>query len=277
MFEFSQDGRRYCNPQFITAALLLPTDSPRNRLVCKRCVLNRVPAACVTVHADGFVVMGAKSCQLWAVSGLQEPRATRLPRIPGLGALQGNSSSSSSNVASGSTADKFDGGSVCLAVLEPRCTLSSGLEVSCAVLQRQCICGCIVVWFVLQLEKQGLQEPCAMRLSRIPGLGALQGSSSSNVASGSAGDKADGSSVYLAVLEPRFTLSSGLEVSCAVLQRQCVCGCVDVWFVVQHEKQGLQEPRATQLPYITGLGALPGNSSSSSSVASGRGGLQREC
>jgi hypothetical protein len=172
-------------------------------------LLIRVPAACVTVHADGFVVMGAKSCQLWAVSGLQKPRATCLPRIPGVGPLQGNSSS----VASGSTADKVDGSSVCLAVLEPRFTLSSGLEVSCAMLQRQCVCGCVVVWFLVQHEKQGLQAPRATRLPRIIGLGALQGnSSSSNVASGSAADKVVVSSVCLVVLEPRFTLSSGLEV-----------------------------------------------------------------
>jgi hypothetical protein len=47
----------------------------------------------------------------------------------------------------------------------------------------------------------------------MPGPGALQGnSSSSNVASGGAADRADSSSVCLAVLEPRFTLSSGLEV-----------------------------------------------------------------
>jgi hypothetical protein len=96
----------------------------------------------VAMYADGFVVIGAKSCQLWAVAGLQEPRATRLPRIPGLGILQGgssSSSSSSSNVAGGNAgvgaaaADREGGQSgnisVCLAVLEPRFTLSSGLEV----------------------------------------------------------------------------------------------------------------------------------------------------
>jgi hypothetical protein len=71
--------------------------------------------------------MGAKSCQLWAVAGLQEPRATRLPRIPGLGTLQ--DSSSSSSVGNGTAGNKVDGSSVCLAVLEPRFTLSSGLEV----------------------------------------------------------------------------------------------------------------------------------------------------
>jgi hypothetical protein len=98
----------------------------------------------MVVHADGFVVMGAKSCQLWAVSGLQEPRATRLPRIPGLGALQGNSSSSS-NVASGGAVDKADGSSVCLAVLEPRFTLSSGLEVGW-------VAAAVRMWFMFVVQ-----------------------------------------------------------------------------------------------------------------------------
>lgn len=88
----------------------------------------------VALYADGLVVMGAKSCQLWAVAGLQEPRAVRLPRIPGLGVLQGGSNSSSNVAGAGAAAADREGGqggssSVCLAVLEPRFTLSSGLEV----------------------------------------------------------------------------------------------------------------------------------------------------
>ncbi|WIA22377.1 hypothetical protein OEZ85_004684 [Tetradesmus obliquus] len=92
----------------------------------------------VALYADGLVVMGAKSCQLWAVAGLQEPRAVRLPRIPGLGVLQGGSNSSSNVAGAGAAAADREGGqggssSVCLAVLEPRFTLSSGLEVLVAV------------------------------------------------------------------------------------------------------------------------------------------------
>jgi hypothetical protein len=89
----------------------------------------------VAMYADGFVVMGAKSRQLWAVAGLQEPRATRLPSVPGLGAvLQGSSNVPASGGASvGATAADREGGSssssVCLGILEPRFTLSSGLEV----------------------------------------------------------------------------------------------------------------------------------------------------
>lgn len=69
-----------------------------------------VSQACL--YPDGLVVLGASSNQLWAVVGLQEPRAVRLPAIPG---LTGNSSSSAAVS--------------CLAVLEPQFTLSNGLEV----------------------------------------------------------------------------------------------------------------------------------------------------
>lgn len=77
------------------------------------------------MYSDGFVVVGSSSCQLWAVAGLQEPCAARLPRIPGLGTLP--SSGSSSNVGGAGVQGSAAG--VCLAVLEPRFTLSSGLEV----------------------------------------------------------------------------------------------------------------------------------------------------
>jgi hypothetical protein len=70
-----------------------------------------ISQACL--YPDGFVVLGASSNQLWAVVGLQEPRAVRLPAIPG---LTGNSGS---NAAVS-----------CLALLEPQFTLSNGLEVS---------------------------------------------------------------------------------------------------------------------------------------------------
>lgn len=69
-----------------------------------------ISQACI--YPDGLVVLGASSNQLWAVVGLQEPRAVRLPAIPG---LTGNSSSSAAVS--------------CLAVLEPQFTLSNGLEV----------------------------------------------------------------------------------------------------------------------------------------------------
>lgn len=69
----------------------------------------------ICMYSDGFVVVGASSSQFWAVIGLQEPRATRLPQIPGLGSGDAGSLGSSSVS--------------CLAVLEPRFTLSSGLEV----------------------------------------------------------------------------------------------------------------------------------------------------
>lgn len=69
-----------------------------------------ISQACL--YPDGIVVLGANSTQLWAAVGLQEPRAVRLPAIPGLT----NNSSSSAAVS-------------CLAVLEPQFTLSNGLEV----------------------------------------------------------------------------------------------------------------------------------------------------
>lgn len=69
-----------------------------------------ISQACL--YPDGIVVLGASSNQLWAVVGLQEPRATRLPGIPGLTGVAGSTSAVS-----------------CLAVLEPQFTLSSGLEV----------------------------------------------------------------------------------------------------------------------------------------------------
>jgi hypothetical protein len=76
--------------------------------------------------------------------------------------------------------------------------------------------------------------PWAKCLQDMPGLGALQGNSSSSiVASGGAVDKVDGSSVCLAVLEPRFTLSSGLEVGCAATA-------VRLWLCVVNE--GVQVP-----------------------------------
>jgi hypothetical protein len=73
-----------------------------------------ISQACL--YPDGLVVLGASSKQLWAVIGLQEPRAVRLPRIPGLT----NISNSSAAVA-------------CMAVLEPQFTLSNGLEVGALV------------------------------------------------------------------------------------------------------------------------------------------------
>jgi hypothetical protein len=69
-----------------------------------------ISQACL--YPDGLVVLGSNSKQLWAVIGLQEPRAVRLPPIPGLT----NISNSSAAVA-------------CLTVLEPQFTLSNGLEV----------------------------------------------------------------------------------------------------------------------------------------------------
>lgn len=69
-----------------------------------------ISQACL--YPDGLVVLGSNSKQLWAVIGLQEPRAVRLPPIPGLT----NISNSSAAVA-------------CMAVLEPQFTLSNGLEV----------------------------------------------------------------------------------------------------------------------------------------------------
>lgn len=73
-----------------------------------------VSQACV--HPDSIVVLGASSKQLWAVMGLQEPRAVRLAPVPGLTGI------------SNSTTDAS-----CLAVLEPQFTLSNSLEVSSSV------------------------------------------------------------------------------------------------------------------------------------------------
>jgi hypothetical protein len=80
------------------------------------------------VYADGIVVLGARSAQLWAVNGLQEPRAVRLPTVPGL-TSSSSSGGSSGGVAAGAGAAGGGGSVSCLAVLEPQFTLSSGLEV----------------------------------------------------------------------------------------------------------------------------------------------------
>jgi hypothetical protein len=69
-----------------------------------------ISQACL--YPDGIVVLGASSNQLWAVVGLQEPRAVRLPPIPGLTGIISSSAAVS-----------------CLAVLQPQFTLSNGLEV----------------------------------------------------------------------------------------------------------------------------------------------------
>lgn len=73
-----------------------------------------ISQACI--YPDGLVVLGARSNQLWAVVGLQDPRAVRLPALPGVTGSGGSSAAVS-----------------CLAVLEPQFTLSSGLEVLAAV------------------------------------------------------------------------------------------------------------------------------------------------
>lgn len=82
-----------------------------------------ISKACL--YPDGIVVLGASSNQLWAVVGLQEPRAMRLPAIPG---------------ATGGTG----GGTAvsCIAVLEPQFTLSSGLEVRWRRLSMVVLFGC---------------------------------------------------------------------------------------------------------------------------------------
>jgi len=72
-----------------------------------------ISQACI--YPDGLVVLGARSNQLWAVVGLQDPRAVRLPALPGVTGSGGSSAAVS-----------------CLAVLEPQFTLSSGLEVRAA-------------------------------------------------------------------------------------------------------------------------------------------------
>ncbi|KAF8057673.1 VCL1 [Scenedesmus sp. PABB004] len=72
----------------------------------------------VALYPDGLVVLGAASGQLWAVVGLAAPRAARLPRVPGL-----------DEAAAGGGGADGAGGGVCLGILEPRFTLSGGLEV----------------------------------------------------------------------------------------------------------------------------------------------------
>ena len=74
-----------------------------------------ISKACL--YPDGLVVLGALSNQLWAVVGLQDPRAVRLPAIPSV-----------TGTSAGPAAV------ACMAVLEPQFTLSSGLEVGCYAL-----------------------------------------------------------------------------------------------------------------------------------------------
>lgn len=110
------------------------------------------------VYADGLVVLGAVSRQLWMVAGLAQPRATRLPVIPGLtssSSSSGNSggsgppsggakAGSGGGVAGGATSRGSSGGAasgtMCIAVLEPRFTLSGGLEVRSVACQYVCVC-----------------------------------------------------------------------------------------------------------------------------------------
>jgi hypothetical protein len=83
------------------------------------------------VYPDGLVVMSRQTGQLWAVVGLQEPRVTRLPMVPALlSSTGGNSSSGGGGSSRPGGAAAAAAAVSCLAVLEPRFTLSSGLEAS---------------------------------------------------------------------------------------------------------------------------------------------------
>lgn len=67
--------------------------------------------------------------------GLQEPRATRLPQIPGVGGAAAAAASGAAAAGGGGVEGVVSDGKVsCIAVLEPRYTLSSGLEVGGAAL-----------------------------------------------------------------------------------------------------------------------------------------------
>lgn len=99
-----------------------------------------ISQACL--YPDGIVVLGSSSNQLWAVVGLQEPRALRLPAIPGLTGI----SSSSAAVS-------------CLAVLQPQFTLSNGLEVreiAASALGRTGAAACRILYSTRQLPMQAL-------------------------------------------------------------------------------------------------------------------------
>eukprot|EP00879_Flechtneria_rotunda_P017255 GHRR01018076.1.p1 GENE.GHRR01018076.1~~GHRR01018076.1.p1 ORF type:complete len:487 (+),score=167.02 GHRR01018076.1:290-1750(+) len=87
----------------------------------------------VCIYPDGLVIIGASTHRLWAVVGLEEPRAVRLPAIPALQKTATITSSKSSSTAGPAGGAAGSSAVSCIAVLEPRFTLSSGLEVLVAV------------------------------------------------------------------------------------------------------------------------------------------------
>ena len=71
------------------------------------------------LYSDGLVVL-TKALQLWAVSGLQDPRPQKLAN------------------------PKLKEAPTCMTIFEPRHTLLGCLEVRCSVLAPEASCDCLV-------------------------------------------------------------------------------------------------------------------------------------